>query len=339
MALGIIMVGFMFWMSSGYMVESSMELTRDLLAASALINFDKANILDFLWHIGWKASLLVMPVAFTALFVGVLSTLAQIGFIWTGEPLKPDLNRVNPVKGMQRYLSWRTPVDTAKAVFKFIIIGGIAYSILSKEVLHSSGFLHLNVQQLAIYSGKLIFKLMFYIGSMLLVLGLFDYLWQKFDFLRKMKMTKHELKEETKQREGDPHVKARVRSIQMQAARRRMLEDVKDADVIVTNPTHYAVAIKYNKEEDIAPRLLAKGADYIAFKIREIAKENNIPIVENPPLARGIYKKVKLGKLIPANLYKAIAEVLAFVYRLKASGTVSSHNAFQGRSANRDLES
>ena len=229
----------------------------------------------------------------------------------------PDLNKINPLTGLQRMFSMRNLVEAARVVVKGIILCFVAYVLIKSEVLKSPELIFRN--PVAIFevlgtAGKTLFL------TLCGILGLFagvDYFLQRQEFNKQVRVTKQEAKQEAKEQEGDPLVKSRIRAIQREAARKRMMAAVKKADVIITNPTHIAIALQYDKDKMIAPKVVAKGADFLAEKIKKVAAEAGIPMVENVPLARAIFKSVKLGQIIPKNLFQAVAEVLAYVYRLK----------------------
>ena len=201
-------------------------------------------------------------------------------------------------------------------MIKVALVGGIVYFILRGEIKTLPRLSLFDTSQLLVYCGELTLKLCAWVGVFMAALAVLDYLFQRWELEREMRMTKQEVKEELKSREGDPLVRARVRKLQREIANRRMMDAVKKADVVITNPTHLACALQYSKEM-VAPKLVAKGADYIAEKIKTIAKEHNVPIVENKPLARTIYKTLKIGQVIPRELYAAVADVLSYIYRLK----------------------
>jgi flagellar biosynthetic protein FlhB len=208
-------------------------------------------------------------------------------------------------------------VEAIKGIFKFAVVILITYSVMKDNVASFLGFLHSDAGQSLAFGKYLMAKLGFSILLGLGVIALADFGWEKWSYRKKMMMTKQEAKEEAKEKDGNPEVKNKIRQIQRQMAQKRMMDDVKKADVIVTNPTHISVALKYDGEMMVAPSVTAKGADHLALRIREIAKENDIPIVENIMLARTLYKTVKVGHGVPRTLYKAVAEILAFTYKLK----------------------
>ncbi|MCB0368172.1 MAG: flagellar biosynthesis protein FlhB [Bdellovibrionales bacterium] len=266
--------------------------------------------------VGRKLFILVIPIVVLGALIGSIASLVQIGFMNVEDALSPNFERLNPVSGFGRIFSLKGLVEGIKSLLKVLLIALVIFLTLKKEV-HNWPYLQsYSVNELIVYMGTMITKLLFGIGMVMLVLAAGDYFFQRWDLEKKMMMTKQEVKEETKQREGDPMIKSRIRRIQREVANRRMMEKVPTGDVVVTNPTHIAVVLKYDNNLP-APQLVAKGADLIAEKIKQIAKENNIPIVENKPLARTIFKTMKLGQVIPRELFVAVAEVLSYVYKLK----------------------
>lgn len=263
-----------------------------------------------------KTALLVVPVAAIYWLFGVASTLVQVGFLNNEDAIKFDLEKINPLNGMKRLFSLRSVVEGLKSILKLVFVSFVAYLILKNEYKSIPLLADMSIGSLIIFLGALSAKLLLTVGITLGALAGADYFYQRWQLEKEMMMTKQEIKEELKSREGDPLIKARIRKIQRETAMRRMMQDVPKADVIITNPTHIAVALKYS-EQMIAPTLIAKGADEIAAKIREIAKAHSIPLVENKPLARTIYKTLEIGMRVPKELYSAVAEVLAYVYKLK----------------------
>lgn len=248
--------------------------------------------------------------------VGVASTLMQVGFLNNEEAFDFDLNKLNPIEGLKRIFSLKSLVEGIKATAKVTLVLGIVYLIFKGEIDKIPKLASFEVHQILIYLSSLLVKLIFSVGAFMAVVAAADYFYQRWDLDQKMRMTKQEVKEELKSREGDPLIRARIRKIQRELATRRMMEDVKKADVIITNPTHIAVALVYNDNLP-APQLIAKGAGEIAEQIKKVAKEFKIPVLENKPLARTIFKTMKLGQVIPRQLYNAVAEVLSYVYKLK----------------------
>lgn len=259
----------------------------------------------------------VAPLFLVVVTVGVIANVAQIGFLFSPEVLEWKPERLNPISGFKKLFSMKSIVEVIKGLCKFVFILSIVYMFMKDDLNSYQGFLHLNFFSAFVYGKTVLIKLGFSIILGLIVIAMGDFAYQKMSYIKKLKMTKEQAKKENKEQDGSPEVKQRIRSIQRDMAQKRMMADIQTADVIVTNPTHISVALKYDQVEMLSPEVVAKGADHLAMRIREIAKEHNIPIVENVPLARGLYKTVKVGKAVPRTLYKAVAEVLAFVYKLK----------------------
>lgn len=257
------------------------------------------------------------PICIAGFIIGAVGSFVQIGSIFSWDPLTPDLQKINPLKGVQKYLSMKQVIEGIRTVFKTLCVLAVAYGIVKTQVLQSNGVSLTDSSGLiAIYGGAA--KDMFLTLSIVLFLfAAFDFGLLKWEYNKNLRMTKQESKQEYKEREGDPQIKARIRSIQREVARKRMMQAVKKADVIITNPTHIAIAIIYDKDTHQAPKVVAKGADFLAQKIKKLAADAGVPLVENVPLARTLYKSVKVGQYVPRALYQAVAEVLAYVYRLK----------------------
>ncbi len=247
----------------------------------------------------------------------VVINLLQVKWKVTAKPMKPQLSKFNPINGFKRIFSKNSLVELVKSIAKLVLIAWIAYTSIKDES-HNLLFLcDMQILQAVMLIGSLVIGTGFKISAAYLVLGLIDYLYQKWKFKDEMKMTKQEVKDEYKNAEGDPQIKGKQRARMREASQRRMMQDVPKADVVITNPTHIAVALKYDAEKSQAPIVLAKGEDYLAQQIKEKAKEADVEIVENKPLARMLYANVEIGEEIPPELYQTVAEILATVYRLK----------------------
>jgi len=257
------------------------------------------------------------PLFLVALLTGFFASFMQIGWLFTTEPLLPDFAKLNPLTGMTRFFSKRSLVEVIKSSLKVGLIGWISYKTVAKEFNNALLLAQLPIDETIRYLGATAALVMAKVAAIMIFLAALDYGFVRWEMEEKMKMTKQEQKEEMKETEGDPHIKSKIRSIQQQMARRRMMAAVPQADVIITNPTHFAVALKYESSKMAAPVLLAKGQELLAKKIREIAQEHNIPLVENPPVARLLHAKVEVGQSIPDEMFKAVAEILAYVYSLK----------------------
>ena len=247
----------------------------------------------------------------------VLVNVLQVGWKITTKPLKPKPDKFNPINGFKRIFSKDSLFELVKSIIKIVLIIYVAYSSIKGEANNIFVLYDIPLMQAVILCGNIIINAGFKISLVYLVIGIVDFIYQKHKFNEEMKMTKQEVKDEYKNTEGNPEIKGRQRQRMREASQRRMMQDVPKADVVITNPTHLAVAIKYDADTAKAPIVLAKGEDYLAMKIREAAKENHIEIVENKPLARMLYANVDIGQEIPPELYQAVAEVLAMVYNLK----------------------
>lgn len=264
-----------------------------------------------------KALLILIPFFVPILIAGLAGNISQIGFEMHGEPMRPKLTKLNPISGLKKLVSLRSLVELVKSIIKILFIGGIAIGIVKKETAAMPALMQQEVFDILLFIGKAAFKILFFVGLALIILAFFDYVYQRWQYEQSLKMTKQEVKDERKQSEGDPKVKGRIRRVQLELARRRMMEAVPTADVVITNPVHLAVALKFDAVKMIAPTIVAKGSGYVAERIKEIAKNHQVPIVENKPLAQALHKMAEIGDFIPVELYRAVAEVLAYVYRLK----------------------
>ena len=260
---------------------------------------------------------LVLPVMGAVVFTALAINIFQVGFHISAKPIQPDLKRFNIIKGFGRLLSIRSMVELIKSILKLTIIGCIVYGVIRHE---SQTFLHMHhweVSAILVYMLKVIFKIFMWIIMVMLLVAVADYAFQRRQFENRLKMTKQEVKDEMKQTEGDPLVKSRIKSIQIQAARKRMMQAIPEADVVVTNPTHLALAIRYEPGSMGAPQVVAKGAGHVAERIKQLASEHGIPVIENKKLAQNLYKLVRIGEEVPVQLYQTVAELLAYVYKLK----------------------
>lgn len=262
-------------------------------------------------------ALISLPIFVAAVVVSFAINVAQVKWQITTKPLKPKGSKLNPVNGMKRIFSKDKLFELVRDSFKIIFIFIIAYTSLKNETDLLTLLYDFSLEQAVVLIGDMVIDLGIKISAFYFVIGLADYIYQKLKFKRDLRMTKQEIKDEYKQQEGDPQIKGKIKSKMREASQRRMMQQLPEADVVITNPTHFACAIKYDKDTAEAPVLIAKGADYVAQKIKEVAKEHDIPIVENKPLARMLYYNVDLDKEIPKELYQMTAEVLAYVYKLK----------------------
>ncbi|MBZ9688066.1 fused FliR family export protein/FlhB family type III secretion system protein [Clostridium estertheticum] len=264
-----------------------------------------------------KFGILILPIMVPIMIMGVVASLMQSGFIFTNEPLKPDLKKLNPISGFKKIFSTRSLVDLLKNLAIITTIAYVAYDYIKSNYLDIMNYGSLKIDAILGVFGKLVIDIFFKIAIIMLIISIIDFAYQKYKHNKELKMSVQEIKEEYKQQEGDPQIKNKIRQKQREMAASRMMQAVPDATVVITNPTHLAIAIKYEQGGEGAPIVVAIGADNVAIKIKELASENDIPIIENKPLARLIYKELDIGSEIPAEMYGAVAEILALVYKLK----------------------
>jgi len=293
------------------------EFIASIWRTSGEYDITPSSLMQLSYYLGASLAMILLPLFFLALIIGFLSTFMQIGWLFTTQPLIPDLTKLDPIKGMGRLFSKRSLVEILKSLLKVGLIGWVAYKTLKGEFDQALVLTDIPVSGTLLFLAKTAALVMAKIAAIMIILAILDYGFVQWEMEEKMKMTKQEQKEEMKETEGDPHIKSKIRSIQQQMARRRMMAAVPEADVVITNPTHVAVAVQYEAGKMEAPVVLAKGQELVAKKIREIAREHDVPLVENPPVARLLHSKVEVGQTIPEELFKAVAEILAYVYSLK----------------------
>ena len=258
------------------------------------------------------------PVFFSLLLVAVLTNLLQIkGFNLSFEAIQPKLSKVNPLEGIKRLFGLRTLTELIKSILKIVVVGLAVYSVFYSEHPLFLPLVHQDLADILQSIAYLAFQIIARVGGAMLIISVLDFYYQKWQHQKDLMMTKQEVKEENKQTEGNPEIKSKLRSVQQSLARQRMMAAVPQADVVITNPTHFAVALRYDQSSMEAPRVTAKGKDRLARKIMEIARKHRVPVVRNPPLARALHEQVKLDAVIPLALYQAVAQVLAYVYQQK----------------------
>lgn len=263
------------------------------------------------------ATIIIIPIALMAGIVGVIATGVQTRFLFAYESMKPKFERINPLQGLKKMLSVRSIVELIKNIIKFLVIVVVIYRFVNNHLIAFSRMLDMSLAQSTVYFLKTVYSMCLQICLFFGIVAAADYMYQRWEYEKNLKMSKQEVKEEYKQLEGNPEVKGKIKEIQRKFAQSRMMQQVPEADVIIRNPTHYAVAMKYNPETDIAPRIVAKGADEQAMRIVKVGEEHGIYIKEDPELTRAIYAVADIGDLIPYEYYNAIADLLAFVYRMK----------------------
>ncbi len=279
--------------------------------------FTKTEVVRMLAFHTQQVLLALIPVMGAICLIALVTNFAQVGFTVSWESLEPKLSRLDPINGFKQKFSSRAVVEFTKTLVKVAVVSIVAYYAIKGELVNISHLHDHSTGYILLFVLKVSFWIFIKSCLIMIIVAILDYAYQKWKFLEDQKMTQKEVKDETKQTEGDPQVKSRIRQLQHEAARKRMMADVPKADVVVTNPTRLAVALQYDGETMDAPVVLAKGAGPIAANIRKIAGENGVPLVEDKELARNLYSSVDIGQQVPAQLYQAVAELLAYVYKLK----------------------
>ena len=325
-------------------VAASRELTSALILAAALLSlvlsltyiyetlakfiewvyfvdhtkaFDQEHFFTLVERSAKTMLLCAAPVCIVVFCISIISNVMQVGLLYAPDVLSIKWERINPVMGMQKLFTIRSLMEALKGFLKFLFIFSIVYFFMKGEMTKFTGYLHMDYAQGMYYGQTTLVKIIFFVIIGLFIIAMLDFSYQKMSYYNKLMMTKEEAKRERKEQEGNPEIKQRIKNIQKEMSQKKMMQDVPKSDVIITNPTHISIALKYDANTMSSPQVIAKGIDFIALKIREIARDHDVPIVENVPLARNLYKTVKLGGLIPRDLYKAVAEVLSFVYKRK----------------------
>lgn len=302
---------------TGYFFGNFEELFNEMLQFQNFVVNEESTI--FLYFLSLKFMAKVSLPFFALIFViAAAINVFQVGFYISGKAIEPKFNKLNFFANfMKTFFNKRKLVDLAKSLFKIFILSAYAWSIVAGEMDTIIRMTDAELMDQMVYLGKLVFEIVLKIGILVFILGIADYIYQKWQHNQDIKMTKQEVKEEYKQMEGDPVVKNRIRQAQREAARKRMMEEVPKSDVVITNPTHYAVAIRYDIDKDRAPKVVAKGQRLMALKIKEIARQSGVKIHEDPPLARTLFNSVDIDEEIPENLYKALAQILMTLDKFK----------------------
>lgn len=301
-------------MGSTFM-EVFSDIYNKIPDTEAATELSTVAVMSYMQHAALLSLKLAGPFFAVGFLIAFVSNLVQVKWKVSTKPLQPKLDKFNPVNGFKRMFSKDSLFELLKSIVKIVMIAIIAYTSICSHLQEIFLLYHITLNQAIAQVGSIVIDVGLKIAIVYCVVGAVDYLYQKHKFNEDMKMTKQEVKDEMKNSEGDPQIKSKQRQRMQEASRRRMMQDVPQADVVITNPTHYAVALKYDAGTGTAPILVAKGADLIAQRIKEIARENKVEIVENKPLARMIYTNVEIGREIPPELYQAVAEILAAVYR------------------------
>ncbi|MFC4735620.1 flagellar biosynthesis protein FlhB [Bacillus daqingensis] len=313
----LMLVFLLFWLMGSYITQELMAMLRFTFTDFMLMELTEENLHMLMLEFSFQAFLITAPVMLAAGAAGVAANLLQVGVLFAPEAIKMKLEKIDPIKGFKRIFSIRALVEFLKSMMKILLVGivtgGVMYFFID------------DLLRLGLYSirdgmmliGRLIVIMGLAVAFLLIFLAILDYMYQKYDFEKNIRMSKQDVKDEYKKTEGDPLIKSKIKEKQRQMAMSRMMQEVPKADVVITNPTHYAIALKYDENAMEAPVITAKGVDYIALKIKNTARQHEVVMVENRPLARALYAEAEIGDQVPEDLFKAVAEVLAYVYRIQ----------------------
>lgn len=278
---------------------------------------DKSMIGDSMYFMSVEMMKILAPTFILFVVFAYFGGFIQNGWVASWEPVKPKLSKISLIKGVERMFSMKSLAEFLKSLVKMVVIGAVIYAILMMHKNELYTLIDKSYMDMAITVEVILIRILLAVIAIAILIAIADFMFQKAQYIKDQRMSRKELKDEYKETEGDPHIKGRQRQIRMERAKARMMQEVPQADVVVTNPTHYAVALRYDKAKEAAPRVIAMGVDLLALRIREIATENDIPLYEDPPLARKLYAEAEMGEEIPLDLYEAVAKVVAFIYGLK----------------------
>ncbi|MDD3024196.1 MAG: flagellar biosynthesis protein FlhB [Syntrophomonadaceae bacterium] len=305
------------YFSFPYMLESIKEFTALYILERTLTDFTNDYIYYMLIEVCIILAKVLLPIFLVNFMVALMISYLQVGSVFSTEVLTPKMERINPIEGFKRIFSKRALMELFKSVFKVVVTSYIVYSVMKKNFYIFPRFVDMELIATIKVMSSVVLEMALKVGIVFIIIGIIDFIFQWYEHEKSLKMSKYDIKQEYKQVEGDPLVKSRQRRIQREVAMQRMMTEVPKADVVITNPTHFAVAIKYEASSMQAPFVVAKGQDFMALKIKEVATQHKVIIVENPLLARTLYYGIEIGGQIPEELYQAVAEVLAFVYKQK----------------------
>jgi flagellar biosynthetic protein FlhB len=319
-AILLLFIFFLFLVVGEYMKDAMTNMFRHSFTEYMKWEVTENNVQQVFVETTVEMSKAIAPIMGVAIIAGIASNFMQVGVLFTTEPLKIDLKKIDPIQGAKKIFSARAIVELLKSLLKITFVGFVTFSII-----------WINKDEMMMLSGKDVDSALAFFGNitvimgiaaslLLLILAVLDYMYQKYDFEKNIRMSKNDIKDEYKNIEGNPLIKGKIKEKQRQMAARRMMSEVPKADVVITNPTHFAIAIKYDENLVNAPYVVAKGTDYVALKIKEVAKATHIPTVENRPLARAMYSQVDIGNAIGEEFFQAVAEILAYVYQLEKKG-------------------
>lgn len=303
------------------LVEQMVTLTQETFATLGEVEMSLSGLHLFLARLLVRTVSMLLPMFLTVCVFAVAANVMQTGFLFSTKALQPKLEHLSPRQVLKRLFSMQSLFELGKALVKVGIVGAIVYTTIAGDMAQVFPLGGLGVAGIVSYIGSSTLRLGVRTSYAIIILAVLDYLWQRWQYEKSLRMTLQEVKDERKQQEGDPQIRARIRSIMREMARRRMMEDVPKADVVITNPTHIAVALHYRRDSMPAPKVLAKGAGYLAERMKAMAQEHTIPCIENRAVAQHVFKTVDIGEYIPETLYKAVADILAYVYRIRPPAT------------------
>ena len=315
----MLFAGMMFiWAVAPRMMRNFSDFGRKFIAEPDAVPMDGGHLRLLMSQVGRELVVILLVPFGLFFFVAIVAAMIQVGFLYAPKRMELKWDRLNPVKTLGQIISVKKLIEMFKDLLKIFCVLAAAYLVMQHQLGRLINASAMETPGILDVLHDILLILMFTVVLVMMVFAFADYFLQKFQHRKKLRMTKHEVKEEYKQMEGDPHVKAKLRSIRMERFRQRMMAEVPKADVIITNPTHYSIALRYNPEEGMhAPKVVAKGVDFLAMRIREMAKEHEVPLVENPPLARALYAAVEIDQFVPEEHFKAVAEIISYVYELK----------------------
>ncbi|QOR68573.1 flagellar biosynthesis protein FlhB [Cytobacillus suaedae] len=316
-AILLIAIFLLFLFIGSFMKDISLNFFRHSFQEYMLMDVSVATVHKIFLDLLLETVIIVGPIMVIALLAGIGANLLQVGFLFSTESIQMKLNKLDPIQGFKRIYSVRALVEMIKSILKITLIGAVTFFVIYLNIENILLLSQLTLTKSLAFLGKLTIQMGLASGFLLLLLSVLDYFYQKYDYEKNIRMSKQDIKDEYKKTEGDPLIKSKIKQKQREMAMQRMMQEVPKADVVITNPTHYAIALKYDENKMDAPYVVAKGVDFVAQKIKEIANENDIIMVENRPLARALYSQTEIGDAVPEDFFKAVAEILAYVYRLK----------------------
>ncbi|RFU68874.1 flagellar biosynthesis protein FlhB [Bacillus sp. V59.32b] len=316
-AIVLLAVFMLFIVTGPSMKEAIIGLFIESFQDPMLTTLSEETVMPIFIDMLQKTAIVMIPVMGVALIAGVAANFLQIGFLFSTEAIQFKLDKIDPIKGFKRIFSMRAIVELLKSILKISFVGLVAFLVIWQRMDEIMTLSQKSAEATLAILADITVKVGLYASAALLFLSLLDYMYQKYDYEKNIRMSKQDIKDEYKNIEGDPLIKSKIKQKQREMAMQRMMQEVPKADVVITNPTHYAIALKYDEGKLDAPYVVAKGVDFVAQKIKYVAKENDVVLMENRPLARALYDQTEIGQAIPEDFFKAVAEILAFVYKTK----------------------